>query len=288
VWKRSIAITNKDRTDKHNLPIRFNLRLAYILSLLIATLVALSSLGGIRYQAIIYPNQELVQSFLATDVVNLFIGLPVLLVSMWLAWRGKLIGLLFWPGAILYVVYINIIYVLGMPFNLGFVLHLVMLAMAVYTLIGLVASIDGRKIQGQLSGAVPERLAGGILAGLGVGFFLLVIGEFANAYASRTVIPETELALLTADFLISPPWVIGGVLLWRCKELGYVTGLGLLYQATMLFLGLIFFIILQPYLTSAPFVLTDLVVILFISMIILIPLALFGRGVVSVRSSTTG
>jgi hypothetical protein len=206
---------------------------------------------------------------------------------MWLTWRGKLIGLLLWPGAILYVIYINIIYVFGMPFNLGFVLHLVLLNMAIYTLIGLVVSIDGRIIQGKLSGAVPERLAGGILAGLGVGFFLLVIGEFAYAYASGTVIPEPELALLTADFLISPAWVIGGVLLWRRKELGYVTGLGLLYQATMLFFGLIIFIILQPYLTTTQFVLTDLVMILIFSLITLIPLALFGRGVISVRSSTT-
>jgi len=49
-------------------------------------------------------------------------------------------------------------------------------------------------------------------------------------------IAETELALHISDFLITPAWIIGGVLLWRRKEFGYVIGLGLLFQASMLFI----------------------------------------------------
>lgn len=287
VWGRRLIITNKNQKNNPNLPIRHNLTLLYSLSLVIAALVAISSVIGILYQTIFYPNEELVQSFLATDIVNLFIGLPILLGSMWLTQRQKLIGLLFWPGALFYVLYINIIYVFGLPFNLELLLHLLLLILTIYALIGLLANLDGIMIQGRLSGAVQERLSGGVLAGLGTAFFLLVIGEFASAQVNGTPIPKTELALLTADSLISPAWVIGGVLLWRRKEFGYVTGLGLLYQASMLFIGLIIFIILQPYLSSAPFILTDLVLIIIMGLVCFIPLALFVRGVVSGCRSTT-
>jgi hypothetical protein len=73
----------------------------------------------------------------SNDVVNLFIGLPILLGSMWLAWRGKLIGLLFWPGALFFVLYNYLIYVFAMPLNVAFLLHLALVTLSVYTIIGL-------------------------------------------------------------------------------------------------------------------------------------------------------
>jgi hypothetical protein len=173
-----------------------------------------------------------------------------------------------------------------MPLNVAFLLHLALVTLCVYTIIGLVANIDGKVVQHRLTGAVPERLAGGVLTGLGLLFFLRVIGVLVNALTSQTPITETELALHTADFLITPAWVIGGVLLWRRKEFGYVTGLGLLFQASMLFIGLIIFLLLQPFLSTAPFVLFDVVVIFTMGLVCFIPFALFVRGVASNRNSS--
>ena len=270
---------NTDQVHGASLPLRFDLRLIYILSVVIAILMAVASVAGLLYQTDIYPTDEMLQSFLPTDVAMLFIGLPMLLVSIWLTWRGKLIGLLFWPGTLFFVLYNYIVYVFAMPLNVAFLLHLTLVTLSVYTLIGLVASIDGKAVQQRLTGAVPERLAGGVLAGLGLLFFLRVIGVIVNALTSQTPIAETELALHISDFLISPAWVIGGVLLWRRKEFGYVTGLGLLFQASMLFIALIIFLLLQPFLTTVPFVLADVVVIFTMGLICFIPFALFVRGV---------
>ncbi len=279
--------TNQERNT--SLPIRRNLTLTYALSFIIAILMAAASVAGLLYRTVIYPTDELLRSFVSNDAVNIFIGLPILLGSMWLAWlawRGKLIGLLFWPGALFFVLYNYIVYVFAMPLNVAFLLHLALVTLSVYTIIGLVASIDGKAVQQRLTGAVPERLAGGVLAGLGLLFFLRVIGVMVNALTSQTLIAETELALHTSDFLISPALVIGGVLLWRRKEFGYVTGLGLLFQGSMLFIGLIIFLLLQPFLTAVPFVLTDVVVIFIMGLICFIPFALFVRGVVSGRRSS--
>ena len=277
--------TNQDRNA--SLPIRRNLTLIYVLSFIVAFLMAAASVAGLLCQAAVYSTDELLQSFLANDVANLLIGLPMLFASMWLTQRGKLIGLLFWPGALFFVLYTYIVYVFAIPLDVAFLLHLALVMLSAYTLIGLLTSIDGKIVQQRLSGAVPERLAGGILAGLGLLFLLLVIGTIVNALISQTPIAETELALHTADFLITPAWIVCGVLLWRRKEFGYVAGLGLLFQASMLFIGLIFVLILQPFLTAAPFSLVDVVVIFVMGLICFIPFALFIRGVLSDRNSSS-
>ena len=264
-----------------SLPIRRDLALTYAISFIIAILMAAVSIAGLLYRTAIYPTDDLLRSFVSNDAVNLFIGLPILLGSMWLTKQGRLIGLLIWPGALFYVLYNYTVYVFAMPLNVAFLLHLTLVTMSMYTITSLIASIDGKIVQKRLTGAVPERLVGGVLAGLGFLFFLRVIGIIVNALSSPTTIAETELALHVSDFLFTPAWVIGGVLLWQRKEFGYVIGLGLIFQASMLFFGLIIFLMLRPFLTIAPFVLADVVVIFIMGLICFIPLALFVRGVVS-------
>ena len=277
---------NTDQKQSASLPVKHNLTLIYALSFIIAILMAAASVAGLLCQTSVYPTDELLQSFLPNDVANLLIGLPMLLASMWLTRRDKLIGLLFWPGALFFVLYNYIVYIFAMPLNLAFLAHLVLVMLSVYSLIGLLTSIDGKVVQQRLTGEVPERLAGSVLAGLGLLFFLLVIGAIVQALISQTPLAETELALHVADFLITPAWVICGVLLWQRKAFGYVAGLGLLFQASMLFIGLIIVLFLQPFLTSASFSLVDVVVIFAMGLICFIPLVLFMRGVVSNRNSS--
>ena len=265
--------------NENSLPIKRNLKLLYILSFIIASLMAIASIAGVLFRSRIYPTDELLSTFISNDVVNLLIGLPIILGSMLLAMRGKLIGLLFWPGALFFVLYNYFIYVLAMSFNLAFLLHLTLITLSVYTLIILIASIDGKPIQQRLAGNVHERIVGGILVGMGLLFFLQVVGVMINSLANQIPITVTELALHVSDFLISPALVIGGMLLWRHKEFGYVSGLGLLFQTSMLFVGLIIFLIIQPFLTSTPFLLADVVVVFIMGLICFIPLALFVRGI---------
>jgi hypothetical protein len=267
---------------RHNdLPLNGSITSIYTSSFLIVILMTIVSIVGILFSADVYPTEELITSFVPNDVVNLFIGLPILLGSMWLTWRGKWIGLLFWPGALFFVTYNYIAYIFAMPMNWVFVLHLVLCGLSIYTLAGLVASLDGESIHQRLSGKVPEKFAGGVLTGLGLLFLLRVIGVLVNATSGGTSLADTELAVNVADFLTIPAWVIGGILLWQRKAFGYLTGLGLLFQGSMLFIALIVFLLLQPFLTSAPFALVDIAVIFAMGLICFIPFALFVRGVVA-------
>jgi hypothetical protein len=273
--------------QEHNasLPIKGEFTLAYALSLVVALIMTVASVAGLLYQTRIYPAEELRLAFVPNDVVNLVIGVPILLGSMWLTRRGKLIGLLFWPGALFYVLYNYLVYILGMPLNVVFLLYLILVTLSAYTMIGLVASIDGEAVQEQLGGVVPERVAGGVLVGFGTLFFLRVVVVIIDALISQIAVAEVELALLITDFLFVPAWVIGGVLLWRRKALGYVAATGLLFQSSMLFIGLVLFMLLQPLLTDSPLKVIDVVVVFIMGSISFIPLALFVRGAASDRSS---
>jgi hypothetical protein len=268
-------------TYHNNLPLKGNITLIYISSFLVAILLTIASSAGLQYRAVTYPTEELIRSFVPNDAVNLFIGLPILLGSMWLAWRGKLIGLLCWTGALFFAFYNYVTYVFAMPLHWVFLVDLLLTTLSAYTLLGLVASIDAKIVQQRLRGAVREKLAGSVLAGLGILFLLRVIGIVVNAISSGVLLTRAELAVNISDFLITPAWIIVGILLWRCKELGYVAGLGLLFQGSMLFIALIVFLLLQPLLSSSSLAIADVAVIFVMGLICFIPFVLFLRGVMA-------
>jgi hypothetical protein len=268
-----------DVSSTNTLPVMGRLTLLYVASLLVTMIMALASVAGLLYPDRIYPTDELRQSFVANDMVNLLIGLPILLGSMELARRGKLVGLLLWPGALMYVLYTYLAYVFGMPPSWVYLLYLALVTVSAYALIGLVASIDGPAVRQRLAGRVPERLSGGILVGFGLFFLVRVVGILGGAAANQTSVPATELPVLIADCLVSPAWIIGGVRLWQRRALGYLSGAGLLFQGSMLFVGLVVFLLLQPLLTGAPFALVDTIVVAAMGLVCFVPTALYLRGV---------
>lgn len=275
---------NTDPSSSADLPIKCNLTLLYAVSLVIAVLLVVLSAAGLLYPNTIYPTDELLQSFVPNDAVNLLIGLPILLASMWLTRRDRLVGLLLWPGALFFVFYTYLVYLFSMPPNLAFLAYLVLVVLSSYALIGVLSCSDAHAVQDKLAGAVPERAAGAVLAVLGTLFILRVVVVLGGAIFSQSPIPQTDLALYVVDFLLSPAWVIGGVLLWRRQAVGYLTGLGLLFQASMLFIGLIFILIIQPFLASTQFSLVDVLVVFVMGMVCFVPLVLFIRGVRSITN----
>ena len=271
---------------KNNLPIKQNLKLIYAFSLIISVLMALASIAGIIFPSALYPTDELLRNFLSNDVVNLLIGLPIILISVLFTMRKKLLGLLLLPGSLLFVIYNYLIYVLAIPLNWAVLLYLALITLSLYTIIKLFTIIDGKKVQQSLSWGVHERISGAILVAMGLLFMLQAIGAMIDPVINQIQITGLELAVHVSDFLISPALVMGGILLWRRKDFGYVSGLGLLFQASMLFIGLIVFLIIQPLLTTSPFLLVDILVVGIMGLICFIPFTLFIRGIMAKENSS--
>ena len=267
------------RESSSNLPVNRDLRSMYILSSVTAILIIVASVAGLVFRAEIYPTEDLLTAFVANDAVNLLVGLPLLLGSMWLARRGRLIGLLCWPGALIFLLYSYAAYVIALPVGAAFPVHLGLVILSARALLDLVAGIDGDVLRKSLAGLVHERTVGAVLTALGVLFFLRAIAVLSNALSGLVAVPRADVAVNFSDLLISPLWIAGGVQLWRRKESGYAIGLGLLLAISMLFVALIVLLLLQPVLTSAPLDTVDISVILVMSLVCFIPLLLFAKGV---------
>jgi len=260
------------------LPVTGDLSLIYALSLVVAALMVTASGAGLLYADQLYSTDEARHLYLVNDVVTLIVGVPILLGSMALARRGSLIGLLFWPGALLYVVYNAVAYVCGLPLNAAFLLSLVLLVLSLYTLPGLVASIDAKSVQRRLRGAVSEGVTATALIVMGAAYLLLALGTMLQALIGRADVPA-ELPVMVADTLTAPAWVAGGILLLRRKPLGYAVGGGLLFSINTLFVGVIAITLLQPALTDKPFVVGDTLALAAMAIVAFIPTWLFARGV---------
>lgn len=253
----------------------------YVLSFVVGLLMAGVSLWGLLFPDSLYPTSELRSTYLPNDLVNLFIGLPILFASIWLSQRGVMAGLLLWPGALLYTLYNYTSYIFGLPFNLATIVYLVIVLLCAYVSFYIVRSIDRVAVPELLSGAIPVKASGWVLVVFGVFFAFRAVGIIAPAITNQTPLPASEIGVLIADLVLSVLWIVGGILLLRRMPLGYISGLGLLFAGCMLFVGLIAFLLLQPLLTDAPFVLVDVIVVAVMGLICFIPFGLYLRGTLS-------
>jgi len=278
------------------LPIKRDLTFAYRSSLIVAVLIAVVSASGLLFgSAGLYgPDPKLavgvteaeagllVPGFLALDAYNLVVGLPILLASLWLARRGSLIGLLLWPGALFYVLYTYALYLVGAPFSTLFLAYVALVAFSAYTTIGIVASIDGEQVRQRLVSVIPARTIGGILIGLAILTLAQdASGAVVTALASGAPFDPVARHVWIADLALEVPAVlIGGVLLWRHKRLGYVAGAGLLLQFGLTPTGLAAIIALQPVLTAEPLNAGTIGGLLIFSLVCFATLAFFIRGAI--------
>jgi hypothetical protein len=288
------ASTSRRSGRLNGLPIKRDLAVAYRFSLAAAVLLAAVSAGGLALgrTGLYGPDPTLaarivtsragivVPGFFARDLFNLGVALPVLLATLWAARRGSLVGLLLWPGALLYVLYTYAQYLVGVPFGPLFLAHVLLVVLSAYATIALLASLDGDDVRRRLAGAVPARSIAGTLVVLA----LLTVGQDgggALATAPGGGNPTEPLArhIWTADLTISvPATFIGGVLLWRRASLGYVVAAGLLFANGLTPIALATILALQPWLTGSAIDGATIVGLLVFAAVAFIPLWFFVRG----------
>lgn len=268
------------------LPITRDLSLAYAVSVVVALLVAVAAIAGLLFRSAIYPTDELILAYLPVDAFHLVVGLPILLGSMGLARRGKLVGLLCWPGVLLYVLYSYITNLVGVPFGVLFLPYLLLVTLSAYAAIGLVASMDGAAIRQRLAGVVPAKAAGGVLAGFTGLFAVINVVNIVTATGSDPAGTLDLVPVWIADFVtVIPTCLIGGFLLWRRKPLGYIAGAGLLLLYSLLFIGVAAVLAFPAIYDASPVDVGGVVTMLAAGLICSFLLVRFVRGATSRRNS---
>lgn len=282
------------------LPLKRDPKLAYRLSLAVAALMAAASAAGIVLgltnglygpdptRALGVTEAEaglLLPGLLGQDLFNLVVGVPLLLGSMWLARRGSFVGLLLYPGMLFYALYWYLLYVVGAPFGVLFLLYVPLVTLSAYATIAVVASVDGEAVRQRLAGVVPARIASGILIALA----LLTVGQdatgaFLTALADNASVDPAARHVWISDLALSAPaTLVGGALLWLRRPLGYVAGPGLLLSYGLTPLGLGASMALKAALTDSPLGVATVVALLVFGVVAFAPIAFFVRGAARTR-----
>jgi len=270
---------NTSSPSVRSLPLTYNLAHLYSLSAAIAVLMAIASTAGILFPSVLYPSEKLRIGFVATDALNLIAGLPILLTSMWLTRRGLLAGLLCWPGALLYTLYVYISY-MALPMSAFLVPHMVLVALSAYSTIAIIARIDCHSVRDQLDDAVPARTTGWILTVVAIAVMTYQIVNMVSTLSGQVPPSSMDLVQWIDDLLIGSPAVLaGGYLLLRRKPLGYATGAALLLMCSLLFVGVIPAMVLQALSVNTPIDLIGILVVLVTGMVCFMPFGLYVRGV---------
>lgn len=263
-------------TPFDQLPLTHSISVYVLASLLLVALTAFVTIVGLTSQVTTYPTEEARIAFVATDALTLFVGLPLLLITLWLTSRGSLVGLLCWPGMLVYLTYTYIPYLLDAPFSAYFLAYLLLVILSGYSFVGMIAAIDSHVVKRQLDKFVPARLGAGVLILLGTFFLLNIITNTINALDDPNLM---QTSLWIADAVMAPMLVFGGVLLWRRQALGYTMGSSLLLLVTVLALGVIPVVIHQDVVQGDPFDAVSFIVLLIMGLLCLIPFLLFIRGI---------
>ena len=254
-------------------------------SLLLILLVTGVSLTGILIPEKIYPEHELALSFVPMDIVNLVMAVPLMLLSLLLVHRKRLIGSLCLPGILFYLLYVYMGYLIGLKVNILFVFYLLVVLLSMVGTALLFNRMYSHQIKSRLEGQAPVRTSGWIIAVIAVAILVFQLWSIIRSLSTQIVVDRITLAQWIDDLVIgTPAMVISGIHMIRRSPFGYLTATSVLLFISMLFIGLIPVMIAEGVLSGTPVKMADLLIIAVSSLICLVPLGLLVRGVLKAQN----
>jgi hypothetical protein len=175
------------------------------------------------------------------DFITLLVGLPLLAVSTWLAFRGSMRGRLLLTGTLGFFLYTYMSMSTLTSYNFLFLVYVALFALSLYAFIFSMMSFDLANLPGQFSDKLPR----GWIAGL----MFVVAGFLGLAWLGRILMPllqnqvpaldnTTTLVIQFMDLgLIVPLAILAGFLLLRKSAWGYLLASVMLTKGLTLGLG---------------------------------------------------
>lgn len=212
-----------------------SLRIPYLLTLIVAALLIVSSVAGLLFgqRGLYQPEPRMLAAFMSQDVISLIVGLPLLLGSLWLARRGSARGLLLWLGTLFYIAYGYAYYVFAAPFGVLFFVYVALVALSLYSTVWALLTLRAEDVRSHFRAATPVRAVASYLLGIALIFSLMWTTSIVVTLASGAEIDPVLRLVASLDFIAPlPSMLIGGLLLWRRHAWGYVVGGMMLVKAT--------------------------------------------------------
>ncbi len=160
------------------------------------------------------------------DIVTLLVGLPLLVIASWLAFRGSLRGQLLLTGTFGYFLYTYMSSAMLIAYNALFLVYVAVFALSLYAFVLSMMSFDLTTLSQHFSDHLPRRWIAGMLFVIAAFLSLAWLGRIAQPLM-RNLIPALEntttMVIQAMDLgLIVPLAIIAAVLLLRRSAWGYL------------------------------------------------------------------
>jgi hypothetical protein len=173
------------------------------------------------------------------DAINLFIGLPLFTIAIYLTGRHSLRGRLLLGGLLCYFFYVYLMYATMMAFNRLFLVYVAIFSLSLVAFIVNLQDIDIYRLPAQISARFPRRLFIGYTIALSMALIVLwskliisimIPNQFPTELAGMNTLETQALDL----GLIVPLALATGILLWRYSPWGYfLTGISVTHGGMM-------------------------------------------------------
>lgn len=175
-------------------------------------------------------SAEVAPQGIAQDYITLFAGVPLLIISLIMSWKGSVKARYLLTGTLGYFLVTYLFYTVMGMYNEMYLAYVILMGTSFYGFIIVILSFDTIVISNYFKPSMPVKITGGFLIFNAVAIAFLWLNIVVPPLLNGTIIPVqvehyTTLIVQGLDLgILLPASFISGVLLIRKKPLGYLFG----------------------------------------------------------------
>ena len=184
------------------------------------------------------------------DIVTIFLGVPLLLFSLYMTRKGKIKGKLMLTGALGYFLYTYASYSFLSMYNPLFLVYVALMSMSFFAFTLSMISFDVKNLGLHFSDKLPVKAVGGLLifiaCALGLMWLKMIITPLISGAVPTGLEHYTTLTIQAFDLgFVVPAAIISGVLLIKRSAFGYLLSSVIIIKETALLAAITAMIVAQ-------------------------------------------
>ncbi len=220
--------------------LKMDKKIIYTNSIIIAILAIIATTSGLFWNGL-YKNDtvSIVAQMMGQDLITLTVGVPLILVSIYLVSKGSLRGRLIWMGTLFYFLYSYASMSFLTSFNQLFLVYVAIFSISLYTFLGELVSIDISNIKKSFNPGLTSKIAAAFLLTVGLMLAAMWLKMIVDSLLTGTVPTALEsyttLVIQALDLgIIVPAAILSGYLLLKNKAWGFVMASIFLIKASLI------------------------------------------------------
>jgi hypothetical protein len=186
------------------------------------------------------------------DKVTMIVGIPLLIVSLYLSRKGLLKGRLLLTGTLGYFLYTYISYSFLSMYNSLFLIDVILMSASFYAFTLSMMSFDIQNLSSHFKENLPVKFIGGFLiftaTAIGMMWLGIIIPPLTNGTLPSSLEHYTTLVIQAMDLgFVVPTAIISGILLIKRKAFGYLLASVVIIKASTMLTAISVMIIEQAY-----------------------------------------